>query len=250
MEILIDGRVCHAGRGEYILDVARRNDIYIPSLCHSSALPGQGVCRLCMVEVIENGRRKVVASCVYPIQREIEVITDSKKIINMRKTIIMLLSARMPENREIEELREAYDVLKPQRFVTDKSEKCMLCGLCVRACSEVGSSAIATVNRGVIKKVSTPYDEPSAVCIGCGACAGVCPAGAISLHEKDGIRTIWKREFKLKVCERCGRYYDTDEQLKHIKGKLDNTSEMALCYDCRRKATADNIKEVFKDIVK
>ncbi|MCL1920273.1 MAG: 4Fe-4S dicluster domain-containing protein [Kiritimatiellaeota bacterium] len=57
-----------------------------------------------------------------------------------------------------------------------------MCGLCARACESLGTGAIAAVGRGMDKGVSTPYSEPSAVCVGCGGCAAACPTGAMSSH--------------------------------------------------------------------
>jgi predicted molibdopterin-dependent oxidoreductase YjgC len=60
MNITIDGKVCEAEYGEYILDIAKRNNIHIPSLCHSDALPGQASCRVCIVDIVEKGWHKTV----------------------------------------------------------------------------------------------------------------------------------------------------------------------------------------------
>lgn len=249
MKITIDGKQCEARSGEYILDVARRNGINIPTLCHSDALPGQGSCRLCIVEVIERGRSRVVTSCIFPITREVEVLTKSEKIINMRKTIVMLLSLRAPQNEYMKKLREEYGIQDKEieRFNVDRSEECILCGLCVKACEEVGTCAISTVNRGVTKKVSTPYDEPSAYCIGCGACAFVCPTGAIKISDSNGHRTIWNKEFKLIKCEECGHYFATQEQMDYIKHKLGTETNEMLCEKCRRVLLAEKLKNVFEN---
>lgn len=248
MKIIIDGKLCESAYGEYILDVARRNNIHIPTLCHSEALPGQGNCRLCVVEVVENHRKKVVTACVYPITKEIEVITNSDNIKNIRKTILMLLSARVPENKYINEQKEEYGVLNMKRFHVDQEENCILCGLCVRACEEMGSSAIATVNRGITKKVSTPYDEPSSECIGCGACAHVCPTEAIKIEEKDGKRTLWNRTFELIKCSKCGKYFATKEELEYIHKRLDSDEDMFVCSKCKQHLNAKKMKDVLKDV--
>lgn len=246
MDIIIDGKVCEAQKGEFILDVARRNGIYIPTLCHSDALPGQGNCRLCIVEVVENKRSRVVTSCIYPITREIEVFTSSKKIMDMRRTLIMLLWARVPEDKHIKDLMEEYAVNPNERFNVDYSEKCILCGLCVRACDEMGSSAISTVNRGVTKKVSTPYDEPSSSCIGCGACACVCPTGAIDIEEAEGYRTIWNTKFELLKCSGCGQYFITKKQMEYIKDKIGSETDINLCDRCKRKTSTEKLKDIYR----
>ena len=86
----------------------------------------------------------------------------------------------------------------PARYVdVNSKENCILCGLCVKACEAMGTNAISFVDRGTTKKVSTPYDDASKDCIGCGACADVCPTGNISLTDKDGERNIWNKKFNL-----------------------------------------------------
>lgn len=250
MNITIDGKQCEARSGEYILDVARRNGIEIPTLCHSDALPGMGSCRMCIVEVIERGRSRVVTSCIFPITREVEVLTKSEKIIDMRKTIIMLLSLRAPHNEYMKNLRKEYDIQDKEieRFNVNANEECILCGLCVKACEAVGSNAISTVNRGISKKVSTPFDEPSKECIGCAACAGICPTGAIKVSDSNGHRTIWNKEFKLIKCEKCGTYFETQEQMDYIRQKLGTETNEMLCEKCRRLQLAESLKSVFENI--
>lgn len=247
MKVFIDGKPCEAEYGEYILDVAKRNGIHIPTLCHSDALSGIGSCRLCIVEVVEGSRRRVVTSCLYPVTREIEVFTSTEKIKKMRKTIIMLLSSRAPQNDYIKRMREEYGVRPTSRFKGDNNEQCILCGLCVKACEAIGTNAIAAVNRGITKKISTPYDEASEDCIGCGACAQVCPTGAIGMYQEEGKRTIWGRTFELLKCEQCGKYYATREQLKHSIDKLDGKKEM-LCDRCKKKAVAASFKTIYEDM--
>jgi NADH dehydrogenase/NADH:ubiquinone oxidoreductase subunit G len=69
MKIIIDGKICAAEPGQFLLEAARRNGIDIPSLCHHDALPGRGCCRLCIVELEDPaGNRSVDISCIYPVQ--------------------------------------------------------------------------------------------------------------------------------------------------------------------------------------
>lgn len=248
MKIKIDGEYYEASRGEFILDVARKNNIKIPSLCHNLGLPGLASCRLCIVEVIEGTNSKVVTSCIYPIKKQIEVKTNSEKIIEMRKNIIMLLAVRSPENPYINSLIKEYGVninKFPSRF---RNDECILCGLCIKACDELGTSAISTVNRGITKKISTPYDEPSKDCIGCGACAEICPTGAIEIEEKNGIRTIWNKAFQLLQCSVCDRYFSTKEQFEYINNKLGIKDYEAVCTECKRKLSAQDFTGIFKHI--
>lgn len=247
MNITIDGKVCQAEAGEFLLAIAQRNNIYIPTLCHSEALPGQASCRLCIVEIVENGLHKVVTSCVYPVTKEVEVITNSTKIIAMRKTIIMLLAARVPNNEQINKLREEYSVLEPARFTSTDDEQCILCGLCVKACETMGLSSISTINRGITKKVATPYDEPAETCMGCGACAQVCPTGAISICEENKHRIIWNKKFELLSCQECGKHFITKEQMEYIRtklGSIGSTDDEMVCESCKRKHIFNKFKNI------
>lgn len=242
MLITIDGKPCACEKGEYILAVARRNGIEIPTLCHHPAIPGQGCCRVCIVEVVEKGRSKIVTSCIYPIAGECEVHTDSEKIIRERGMILALLAERAPESEKVQELAARYKAPKIARFVNEDTTKCVLCGLCVKACETLGSGAISTILRGTEKRVATPYDEESPECIGCGSCARICPTGNIEMVETDETRTIWHRTFELERCASCGRVIGTPETLARAAEHA-GTEIQTLCDDCRRKQTAHAFHE-------
>lgn len=238
MIITIDGKSCACEQGEYLLDIASRNGIKIPALCHHEGLPGQGCCRVCIVEVESRGRRSIVTACVYPVEQECEVSTDSGRVKRQRGVVLSLLRSRAPESAEIARLCEEYGAPEYGRFDKKTGEKCILCGLCVKACESIGTGAISTVNRGVEKAVSTPYDEPAADCAGCGSCAGICPTGAIVAEEDNLTRTIWNKRFELQLCDRCGKPAGTSEELR-LAAKRAGTEPSALCAECRRKAIAD-----------
>ncbi|HBC98093.1 MAG TPA: NADH-quinone oxidoreductase subunit E/F [Clostridium sp.] len=251
MKITIDGKICEAQPGEFILEVARRNNIYIPTLCHNDALPGLASCRLCIVEVIDRGRSKIVTSCIFPISREVEVVTDSYKIRRMRKNIVMLLQARCPANKEVAELAKVFEVEQKRikRFKLNTEENCILCGLCVKACGKLGAGAISTVNRGIYKNVSTPYDEPSPECIGCASCANVCPTNAIKVVDWNGQREIWGKKFKMVKCDLCGKYFATEDHVKYAYKRLNMAPpEKLLCNTCKKKIAAKDIKDIFETV--
>lgn len=240
MTITINGTPCECEKGEFLLQIARRNGFEIPTLCHHEAVPGQGCCRLCIVEVVERGRGKIVVSCVYPVERECEVLTGSDKVRRERGMILRLLQKRAPESDEIKALCEKYGAPEIPRFVEADAGKCVLCGLCVKACAELSVGAISTVNRGVTKEVAPPYHEPSAVCVGCGSCASVCPTGAIELTDAGDIRTIWGKKFQLVRCKRCGAVIGTRLALRLAAKRAGSDKvEETLCPDCRKKEMAD-----------
>ncbi len=244
MIIRIDGKECQCEKGEYILTVARRNGIEIPTLCHHEALAGTASCRLCIVEVTENERSKIVVSCVYPISTECDVATNSEKVQQERGLILTLLQKRAPESEEIKALCEKYNAPQIDRFVKIDSEKCVMCGLCAKACAELSVGAISTVNRGVTKEVATPYHEVSPVCVGCGSCARVCPTSAIEMVETEDTRTIWGKTFELVKCEHCGTVIGTKEELEKA-AEAAGLEVDTLCSDCRKEAMAQVLKETY-----
>ncbi len=244
MTITINGIPCACEKGEFLLQVARRNGIDIPTLCHHDAIEGQGCCRLCIVEVVERGRGKIVVSCVYPVEHECQVYTDSEKVRRQRGMILRLLEKRAPERPEIRALCEKYGAPEIDRFVKVDGGKCVLCGLCVKACGELSVGAISTVNRGITKEIATPYHEPSGVCVGCGSCASVCPTGAIDIEETEDTRTIWGKTFKLVRCARCGRVIGTPEEIAYAAEKAGQEPDQ-LCGDCRRAVMADVLAQTY-----
>lgn len=238
MKIFINGIPCECEKGEYILTIARRNGIDIPTLCHHDSFPGQASCRLCIVEVVERGRRRVVVSCVYPVSQECDVLTESPRILRSRRMILTLLAKRAPNSPEIEALCEKYGARDIKRFITIPDSRCVMCGLCVKACAELSVGAISTVNRGITKEIATPYHEASSVCVGCGSCAYVCPTGAIEITETPDTRTIWGKTFRLVHCSDCGAVIGTEQELAMAARKA-GTEPDTLCPDCRKKRMAD-----------
>ncbi|MGD1995901.1 MAG: 2Fe-2S iron-sulfur cluster-binding protein [Anaerolineae bacterium] len=182
IRVTIDGQPSEVEEGTTILEAAQQLGIHIPTLCHHPALEPYGACRLCTVETTYDGRSRLVTSCNYPIRWEMDVQTASEKVIEGRKLLVELLLARCPDVPRVQELADSLGVTET-RF-EPQDELCYLCGLCVRACEElIGQSAISFVGRGVEREVGTPFLEFSDACIACGACAFVCPTGAIKLED-------------------------------------------------------------------
>jgi bidirectional [NiFe] hydrogenase diaphorase subunit len=178
--LTINGKKVRGQEGWTILDVARWNGIEIPTLCHHGALEPYGACRLCVVEVNDGKRSRVVISCMYPIRKGITVQTESPRVANVRRWIIQLLLDESPESPKIQELAKTFGVT-PSRFKKAGVDfACHLCGLCVRACREVvGVQALTFANRGLAKEITSPFHAASKECIGCGTCTYVCPTGAM-----------------------------------------------------------------------
>jgi NADH dehydrogenase/NADH:ubiquinone oxidoreductase subunit G len=242
IEFVMDGRRVQGRNGEYLLAVARRHGIRIPTLCHHDAVEPAGACRLCMVEITKpswRGSSKLVTSCLYPVEAELVVKTGSERVKRCRQEVLELLLARSPQVALIRELADEYGIGEPKYRQEKVGDKCILCDICTRVCQTLVTGAISRVNRGIEKKVSTPFAEVSEVCVGCLACARSCPTGAIEFNEDAGTRTIWNRTFERLACPTCGRPTMTKEQAAWTAGKEGVLEEeLAMCDACKVARTA------------
>lgn len=161
--------------GWTILEATKFYGLEIPTLCYNEGLSPYGGCRLCLVEIGEPPRSKLVSSCTYPIEEGLVVRTDTKRVIEARKMMIELMLSVSPNSKVIQDLASKFGV-KQVRFKI-RNEECILCGLCVRMCAEqMDGKAIGFQNRGYKRKISTPFDMRSPVCRECGGCIYICPA--------------------------------------------------------------------------
>jgi bidirectional [NiFe] hydrogenase diaphorase subunit len=183
MKYVLNGKKRTAEAGATVLEAARAAGIDIPAVCAQEALEPYGACRLCVVEAREKGskRRRVVASCLYPVTEGLEVLTDTAKIRKLRRFLLELLLARSPHAPYVKELAARYGVTKARFSKLD--DDCILCGLCVRVCSEiVGANAIGFSQRGISRKIDSPFGIDHSRCLACGACTYVCPTGAVQME--------------------------------------------------------------------
>ncbi len=176
-------------KGTTLLEAAQFYGFPIPTLCHLEGLSPYGACRLCVVEIGEGPKAKLVTSCTYPAEEGLVVRTGSSRVVQARKMIIELLLASCPQSKTIQDLASAHGVRR-QRF-RQEHEDCILCGLCVRVCKEqMMAGAIGFHGRGEKRALGTPFDQKSEVCRLCGACMYVCPACQLRCTYQDPEKAI------------------------------------------------------------
>ncbi|MFH1177019.1 MAG: 2Fe-2S iron-sulfur cluster-binding protein [Acidobacteriota bacterium] len=173
--IKINGLDLEVDKGTTILEAAQFLGFPIPTLCHMEGLSPYGACRLCVVEIGEGAKAKLVSSCTYPCEEGLKVRTASRRVVRARKMVLELLLASCPQSKVIQDLASAHEV-RQQRF-RQEHEDCILCGLCVRMCKEqMAAGAIGFQGRGEARRINTPFNMKSEVCRLCGGCQYVCPA--------------------------------------------------------------------------
>ncbi len=184
--LIINGLDVSVEKGTTLLEAARFMGFPIPTLCHMEGLSPLGACRLCVVEIGEDTKTRLVSSCTYMVEQGLKVRTASERVVKARKIILELFLASCPQSKVIQDLASAHNI-RQQRF-KQEHEDCILCGLCVRICEEqMMAKAIGFRGRGENRSIGTPFDVKSDVCRLCGACMYVCPACQLrcTYTEKD-----------------------------------------------------------------
>ena len=209
----IDGQRVPFDGEPNVLSVIRKAGIEMPTFCYYSDLSVYGACRMC---VVEDERGKIETSCSMQPRDGLKIRTNTARLLKHRRMILELMLAshncscttceksgdchlqalavqfgihrvRFGDSREEKEI----DISSPA-VIRDPS-KCILCGDCVRVCSEnIGMHIIDFTHRGYNMSVSPAFDRPldQTHCISCGQCSAVCPTGAITV--KNEIGDAWR----------------------------------------------------------
>ncbi len=203
IEITINGQPIAVEPGIMVLDAARSLGVQVPTLCDHPSLDPSGACRLCVVEISHadwNGWSGLVTSCLYPVEAGLQVSTLSKRVHETRRTLLELYLARCPDSDEIKAFARAEGVDTTPFPPKADADKCIQCGLCVRVCDELSVQALAPLGRGTNKTVGPRPDDVGEDCVGCLACADICPTGEITFTRTGGKLDIWNKSFHVPIC--------------------------------------------------
>jgi formate dehydrogenase major subunit len=248
VNITINGQNIQAKAGQTVLQAATEASIHIPTLCHHPALPPEGACRLCLVEIEK--QRALQPSCTFPVTEGMVVHTRSPKVLEARKFVLtMLFSERnhfcmycQKSGGDCELQNAAYEEgmthwpLQPNwqpcwvdashpYYVLDNN-RCILCRRCVRACGELaGNFTLGLEARGAKTVLVADYGVPlgESSCVHCGTCVQSCPTGA--LIDRQGVYLGKEAQFERvpSTCVGCSvgcgiEMLVRDNQLVRIEG--------------------------------
>ena len=227
--IHINDRPCRARAGETVFEVAAREGVSIPTLCHDTRLEPVGACRVCLVEV--EGQRRLQPGCAWRVAPEMKIVTESDRIERHRRVLygLYLADHRLDEaglpvdTANTNQLRTLVEstpalVLEPvdaprlgrpadaNPYIAFDPELCILCARCTRYCDEVEAvSAITLAHRGAETTISTAGERGllDTTCELCGGCIDTCPTGAL-IEKKSPLPLPDHAVTTCSTCNFCG----------------------------------------------
>ena len=203
--ITINGKKVEFTDEKNVLTIIRKAGIDMPTLCYHSELSTFGACRLCTVE---NDRGQCFASCSEEPRDGMVIYTHTERLRRHRKLIVELLLAAhcrdcttcmksgecvlqdLAHKMGVREVRfQDYKEVKPVDYsspsIVRDPNKCILCGNCVRVCSEIqGIGVLGFAHRGTDAEVTPAFNKKlsQTACVSCGQCRVYCPTGALTIR--------------------------------------------------------------------
>lgn len=205
IKVRINGQTYSAVSGETILEVAARNNIFIPTLCFHPDLDVKANCRICAVEI--KGQKKLNTACSNEVHDGLEVLTDSRRVRAARHLNLELLFAEhetkcptctLRYNCALLDLAKKYKI-KIKRFKGRKQDRqtykfanaveidgsqCIDCRNCVEVCSQVQNINYLEVKGKGAKQEIVPTKDKDIDCIYCGQCTLHCPVAAAQEQDQ------------------------------------------------------------------
>ncbi len=212
----IDDKQCQSEEGKYLVDAARDNGVYIPTLCNYEGLKPKGSCRICTVKI--NGR--FATACTSPVHSGMNIENNTEELNEMRKQIIELLfvsgnhfcpACEKSGSCELQALAYRFQMMAP-RFpfafpqkeidashpkIIKEQNRCILCKRCIRGIKDAegksyfayqyrGRSSLVVVDRKLAAEMTIEKAREA---------MDICPVGSIIVREKGWDVPIGERKY-------------------------------------------------------
>ena len=220
--VTIDGKSITTEYGKTILEVARENDIYIPTMCYLTKVEPIASCRMCVVDV--EGVDGMILSCQEKAVDGAVINTNTKELESERQSIMKLYDVNHPlecgvcdksgecdlQNKTLEfnvdkQNFTAKDMHRPVQnwgFISYDPSLCIMCEKCVRVCNEIVGSEQLQISVGGYKSTIV-NTKPENDCVSCGECMAVCPVGALVSTDFKYTTNAWELEKIPSSCALC-----------------------------------------------
>jgi len=231
----IDGKAVSAKKGETILEVARRNDIYIPTMCYISKTSPCASCRICSVEA--EGVDGFILSCNTPPTEGIVIKTNSQELEQERTNIMKLYDVNHPlecgvcdksgecdlQNKTLEfgvsqqnfSAKDQFRTVKDWGLINYDPALCIMCEKCVHVCNEVIGDDAIEVKFGGYSSSIIPKGSETLDCTFCGECIAVCPVGALVSSDFKYSANAWELSRIPSTCNHCSAGCPLEYEVKH-----------------------------------
>ena len=221
--LTIDGKVCKSTFGKTIIDVARENGIYIPTMCYLTKVKPIGACRMCMVNV--EGVEGTILSCQEKATDGAVVTTNNDTLYAERQNIMKLYNVNHPlecgvcdksgecdlQNKTMEfgleeqpfTARDQHRPIENWGYVSYDPALCIMCEKCVRVSTEItGDEALELQFGGYSSTIINTKKEKNYASLG--EAAAVCPVGALVDTRFKYTTNAWELEKVPSSCPHCG----------------------------------------------
>ncbi len=253
VKLKIDGKSIQAEGGTNLVDVAKENNIFIPTLCYFKELNPLGTCRICTVKL--NGKH--TTGCTVKVSEGMNIEVNTPELLDNRKAIIEMLYAEgnhfcptCEKSGNCDMQNHAYDMgltvtryphvfsdkivdFTPKRMIME-SNRCILCKRCVEEIkTRDGKDVFSFVQRGIKTRVHIDYEQEAKLSEAEALYAmKICPVGAILIKGVAHEQPFGERKYDI-----LGK--DVIPSFKSGKAKKEDhekfivaTTSLAGCFGC------------------